>query len=77
LVFHLLKTFKERLEIKINLRDILAQDLIFYQDINKNGKLDKNSIKSNDEKLHNYDTDNVMIRSRFAPTISFSIGYRF
>ncbi len=75
--FQLLKTFKERLEIKINLRDILAQDLIFYQDINKNGKLDKNSITSNNEKLHNYDTDNVMIRSRFAPTISFSVGYRF
>jgi len=35
------KTFFKHLEIKINLKDILANNYIFYQDLNNNGKYDK------------------------------------
>jgi TonB-dependent receptor len=75
--FQIVKTFKERLEIKLNVRDILAQNLIFYQDLNKNGKLDKNSESENKNKNHNKNVDNVMINSNLAPTINVSISYKF
>ncbi|MBL7935207.1 MAG: TonB-dependent receptor, partial [Bacteroidia bacterium] len=35
------KTIKNKFEIKLNVRDALAQNIIYYQDINKNGKFDK------------------------------------
>ncbi|MFN8229647.1 MAG: carboxypeptidase-like regulatory domain-containing protein [Bacteroidia bacterium] len=75
--FQLLKTFKNNFEIKFNLKDAIAQDFILYQDINKNGKLDKNSIKQNDLKNHDYNSDNVMIRTKLAPTISVALSYKF
>lgn len=62
--FQLTKMFKKKFEIKINARDLLAQNQIFYQDINKNGKTDKN-------------TDNYMIETRYAPTCSVSLSYKF
>lgn len=73
----LVKTFKEKLELKLNVRDLLAQNLIFYQDINKNGKLDKGSEESNKGLTHDAKYDNIMINTNNAPTISFSISYRF
>lgn len=75
--FQLVKTFKERLELKFNMRDILAQNLIFYQDINNNGKLDKGSEASNLDRNHSSNFDNIMINTRYAPTISFAISYKF
>lgn len=75
--FQVSKTFKEKLELKLNVRDILAQNLIFYQDINGNGKFDKNSEAKSKDALHGTSTDNVMVNIRYAPTISFSLSYRF
>lgn len=75
--FQIVKTIKENLEIKLNVRDILAQDLIYYQDINKNKKLDKSSFTENENAFHNTSSDNIMLRTRYAPTVSFSLSYRF
>lgn len=75
--FQIAKTFKERLELKLNVRDILAQNQIFYQDINGNGKYDKNSEAKSKDAFHNVSSDNVMVNTRYAPTISFSLAYRF
>ena len=75
--FQLAKTFKEKLEIKLNIRDLLAQNLIFYQDINKNGKLDKISEEENKNPYHGKNSDNIMINTNYAPTINFSVTYKF
>ncbi|MBL7891790.1 MAG: carboxypeptidase-like regulatory domain-containing protein [Bacteroidia bacterium] len=55
---------KNKLEIKLQARDILAQDLYFFQDRNNNKKLDKV-------------TDDIIWRTGFGPTCSFSISYKF
>jgi TonB-dependent receptor len=71
------KTIKDKFEIKINVRDILAQRQIWYQDINKNGKLDKGSEKQNQNLTHDYAADNIMFSTKLAPTISLSFLYKF
>lgn len=71
------KTIKEKIEIKLNVRDALAQNLIFYQDINKNKKFDKSSLNDNKEFQHASTSDNVMLNTKLAPTISISISYKF
>ena len=70
------KTFKKKLELKLNVRDLLAQKQILYQDMNKNGKLDKGSIEQNEKTSHSYAFDNIFIITKLAPTISFSISYK-
>lgn len=37
------KTIKKKLQMKLIVGDLLAQDLVFYQDLNKNGKYEKGS----------------------------------
>jgi len=70
--------WKGKLDIKLNARDILAQPYIFYQDINNNGKYDKNSEKANSNSLtRNKTTDNVMIRTTVGAAYSLSIALRF
>lgn len=54
----------KKLEVKLNVRDLLAQDLIFYQDINLNKKYDKN-------------VDNRWQETTFGQTISLSLNYTF
>lgn len=71
------KTFKEKLELKLNVRDALAQNLIYYQDINKNGKFDKASLNEAKSFQHTSSVDNVMVNTRLAPTISLSVSYKF
>lgn len=71
------KTFKEKIELKLNVRDVLAQNLIFYQDINKNGRFDKSSLTDNKDFEHASTSDNIMVNTRLAPTISMSISYKF
>lgn len=71
------KTFREKLEIKLNVRDAIAQNLIYYQDINKNGKFDKASLTDNKDFQHNSTTDNIMVNTKLAPTISISLSYKF
>jgi len=70
------KTFKDKIELKLNVRDALAQNLIFYQDINKNGKFDKSSLTDNKEFQHASTSDNVMVNTRLASTISISVSYK-
>ena len=71
------KTFKEKFEVKLNVRDALAQNLIYYQDINKNGKLDKSSFTDNKEFEHASSSDNLLLNTKLAPTISLSLSYKF
>jgi TonB-dependent receptor len=69
---------KNRLDIKFNIRDILAQPFIFYQDINNNGKYDKKSEAANNAALtRNKTTDNVMIRTTVGSAYSLSAAFRF
>ncbi|MES2567309.1 MAG: carboxypeptidase-like regulatory domain-containing protein [Bacteroidota bacterium] len=71
------KTIKQKFEIKLNCRDIFAQRQIWYQDINKNGKLDKASEKESQNLTHSFATDNIMVNTKLAPTISLSLSYKF
>lgn len=75
--FQLAKTFKEKFEIKFNVRDIFAQNQIWYQDINKNGKLDKNSEAESKNISHSNDYDNIMANTKLSPTFSFSFLFKF
>lgn len=84
------KTFwKNRFEAKINLRDGLArgikirnkqiitsQNLIWYQDIDENGKLTKGSVEAGQETSHSHAYDNVFINTKLSPTLSISIAYK-
>jgi len=80
------KTFKEKLEIKLNVKDLLAQDLIFFQDLNGNQKFDNdksgstaafdpNNPTTNDKFLKG--PDNVWQEIQFGQTISLSLKYNF
>jgi TonB-dependent receptor len=75
--FQLAKTFKKRFEIKFNIRDILAQNQIWYQDIDKNGKLNKNSEEENKNISHTNNYDNIMANTKLSPTFSFSFLFKF
>lgn len=54
----------KKLELKLNIRDLIAQDFIFYQDANNDGKLSDSG-------------DNELIRQKMSQRISFSVGYKF
>ncbi len=73
------KTFlKGKLEVKLNARDILAQHIIFYQDINKNNKYDKTSEEINyTTETRNMESDNVMINTRVGSTYSIGVSFKF
>jgi outer membrane receptor protein involved in Fe transport len=58
------KFLKNKIELKINARDLLASDWIFYQDSNLSGAFEAKS-------------DNLMIRHRLGQQISFSFGLLF
>lgn len=60
----IVKRIKENFELKLNIRDMLAQNLVFYQDIDKNNKYDET-------------IDNTMINSSFGQTVSFGVSYKF
>ncbi|MGB3074708.1 MAG: TonB-dependent receptor, partial [Chitinophagales bacterium] len=51
--------------IKLNMNDILAQSLTFYQDQNDNGKLDENV------------DDTIITKQKLGSNISFSFSYNF
>lgn len=57
------KTFKDKFELKLNLRDVLAQDLIFFQDLNGNRKFDEG-------------TDNKWQQTNFGQSLSISLRYK-
>jgi hypothetical protein len=58
------KTFSEKFQLKVNLKDLLAQDLVFYQDLNSNKKFDLG-------------TDNKWQQTNFGQTLSVSLSYKF
>jgi hypothetical protein len=60
----LVKNFSDKFELKLNVKDLLAQDLTFFQDINKNKKYDA-------------DLDNTWQQINFGQTISLSLKYNF
>ena len=70
------KTFKRKFELKFNIRDMIAQNQIRYQDINSNGKLDKGSEQANQNLTHTYTHDNIFMNTKVAPTLSFSFSYK-
>ena len=61
--FQISKSFpKDKLDLKLNIKDILAQQLIFFEDTNDNKKYDKN-------------TDALRSSQRFGRTITFTLTY--
>ncbi len=74
--FQFSKTFKKKYELKLNLRDALAQNQIRYQDVNNNGKLDKGSEFENQNLTHSHQYDNIFMNTKVAPTLSFSFSYK-
>lgn len=62
--FQISKTIKEKLEIKLNVKDILAQELVYFQDLNGNLKYDE-------------ETDNNWQNVTFGQTVSLSLKYNF
>ena len=58
------KTFKDdKIEIKLNIKDILDQDLVYFQDLNSNRKFDN--------------SDNNWQQINFGQTVSLSFKYNF
>jgi TonB-dependent receptor len=62
--FQLSKIIKKNIELKLNVKDVLAQDLVFFQDINKNKKYDKG-------------VDSAWQEITFGQSISLSLKYNF
>jgi TonB-dependent receptor len=62
--FQVSKIFFKHLELKVNLRDALAQNIVFYQDVDAN-------------KTYNSDKDNTIQKSNAARVVSFTLGYAF
>jgi outer membrane receptor protein involved in Fe transport len=62
--FQISKIFKKKFELKLNVKDILAQDLVFFQDTNKNKKYDKG-------------IDSTWQEFTFGQTVSLSLKYNF
>lgn len=58
---------KNKLELKLNISDILAQDLLFYQNIYSVNESDK----------YNKDIDNRWQENNFGRRISLSLNYKF
>jgi len=58
------KTFFNKLELKLNVKDVFAQSVVFYQDLDSNGKLTP-------------ETDNVMAETKFGQTVSFGLTFKF
>jgi outer membrane receptor protein involved in Fe transport len=56
--------FKNKLDIRVNLKDVLAQNQYFFQDHNHNHKLDKSQ-------------DNLIWVANYGRTISMNITYKF
>jgi hypothetical protein len=81
------KTFNERFELKLNVKDLLAQDLVFFQDLNRNQKFDNEKLKDpfvsdNPNTDNNYESspdspDNVWQEISFGQTVTVSLKYNF
>lgn len=85
--FQLTKSFSNnKLELKLNIQNILAQDLIFYQN-NDLGKTNQTGINatinsiftgdSQNKNSYNSQEDDVVWSTKFGRTFSFSVNYNF
>ena len=87
--FQIAKTlYQKKIELKLNIQNVLAQDLIFYQ--NKDAPLKKynvsgisglaNSIFTGDwrnENGYNTDVDDLLWKQKIGQTISLTVSYNF
>jgi outer membrane receptor protein involved in Fe transport len=78
------KTFNERFEFKLNIKDLLAQDLVFFQDLNGNQKFDNEKLKDpivtadpNTDNKYASSPDNVWQEITFGQTLTVSLKYNF
>ena len=78
------KTFNERFELKLNVKDLLAQDLVFFQDLNGNQKFDNEKLKDpivsadpNTDNKYASSPDNVWQEVTFGKTVTVSLKYNF
>jgi outer membrane receptor protein involved in Fe transport len=81
------KTFcKKKMEIKLNIQNILAQNLIFYQNnyattnsVNRTQKALNGLFLGDKENSNGYDAskDDLVWSTNFGQTISFSFSYKF
>lgn len=62
--FQIGKTWNDKYELKLNCADLLAQDLVFFQDINKNKRYDKG-------------VDSAWQEITFGQTITLNFKYKF
>lgn len=58
------KTFKEKIQVKLNVKDLFAQKAIFFQDLDNNKK-------------YNAKVDNTWQEVKFGQTVSLSVSYKF
>jgi hypothetical protein len=58
------KTVWKSLDVRISARDILARNLVYYQDLDQDGKLDRSK-------------DNVMWDFKLGSTYGITAAYRF
>lgn len=76
-----------KLELKLNVQNALAQDLIFYQNNDSNTANSISGIKgifnsiltgdSQDKNGYNHKEDDLVWRTKFGPTFSMSLNYSF
>lgn len=84
--FQVSKTFNKKMEVKLNVQNLLAQDLIFYQNNYKNsvryGTLETfaNQVFTGDyhyQDGYNSKDDDVIWKTRFGQNISLTFTYNF
>ncbi|MGZ5244416.1 MAG: hypothetical protein ACXWW0_10980, partial [Bacteroidia bacterium] len=68
--FQIAQKFYKKLDVKIAFGDVLAQNLIFYQDLNSNGKYDT-------DETANPDKDNAIYNYKYGRNISLGLSYKF
>ena len=61
--FQLVRNFEDKFEMRLNVKDALANELVFFQDLNKNQKFDAG--------------DNAWQNVTFGQTVSLSLKYNF
>jgi len=62
--FNVSKKFKNNIEMKLGLGDLLNQEVLLLQDANKNGKFERKE-------------DQIIQRYRPGMTVSFGVSYKF
>lgn len=79
--FSVARRIYKGLEAKFTIGDLLAQDLVFYQDNNKNGKFDDVTIKQHTDPnipiSEKSNFDNVIYRYTNGVNISIGLSYKF